>query len=489
MVVHIQAVARLWLRRRQISAADFAATVIESKWRSYKCRCEFLMRRQQLERRQTVNSAAAVVIQSVFRSRLCRRELINRKAELRVREAAVVIIQAFARSCNAHNTVQSRIILLSRLMESKSVVLIQSIVRMLLVKSRFDVANKAAHIIQHAWRRFVSSLQEKILVVSELLTVSRYSCNSRLPIPMYKARALLPRDLKRLNRIRSITPHFPRRYECGVFIQEVINSVAIVIQSFVRRYIVSLRIKKLHQAASSVQKTWRSASRRRKLHVAVLKIQSVFRATLVRGNLAIALSSAIILQHFYRNTISRRCCRIEHELIAADEAEQKATVVLQKFFRVCLSKNSTIKHCLERNFFDEDEGLKRLDQYFASLRFSNKQFEEAADKQWMEEKSRLAEEVRLENVNTIKQKENVYAREVSEGSNQTVLLATDAEVKSVLKAIYQRAEYNVHETNPTTITQCVMAYEKKLSASTFLGRKDNAHITKALVLHKNNHYS
>jgi len=107
----------------------------------------------------------------------------------------------------------------------------------------------------------------------------------------------------------------------------------------------------------------------------------------------------------------------------------------------------------------------------------------------MEEKSRLAEEVRLEHVNTIKQKENVYAREVSEGSNQTVLLATDAEVKSVLKAIYQRAEYNVHETNPTTITQCVMAYEKKLSASTFLGRKDNAHITKALVLHKNNHYS
>jgi len=206
-------------------------------------------------------------------------------------------------------------------------------------------------------------------------------------------------------------------------------------------------MKKLNQAASSVQKSWRLTLRRRKLHVAVLKIQSGMRGKLARKNVAIALSSTIILQQFYRNIISQRCSRIENEPIVSDEAEQNAAIVLQRFFRVCLAKNSIIKLRMERDncsrILDEDDDLKRLDQYFASLRFSNKQYEEAADKQWLEEKTRLAEEVRLENITAIKQKASVEDGEVSEGSNHAVRLATDAEVESVLKAIYQRAEYRL----------------------------------------------
>eukprot|EP00985_Skeletonema_marinoi_P029048 scaffold26568_cov98-Skeletonema_marinoi.AAC.2 len=427
MATRIQAVARSWLRKRKIRTADLSASVIQSKWRSYRCECEMLVRRTKLlERRElAIHAASAVVIQSLVRSRQCQRELTMRRARLRVREAAAVTIQSFARSYNAR-IVQSRIVSTQLLMRSKSAVLIQSIVRMYLFNSRFDVANKAACTIQHAWRRFVSSLQEKILVVSDLLTVSRCSASFHLPMPMHKARTLLPRDLKRLNRIRSITPHLPRRYECGVFIQEVMNSVAMVIQSFARRYLVLLQVKKLHQAASSVQRVWRLISRQKRLRNAVLKIQSVFRERLVRRN--VAISSTIILQ---------RCSRIENELTFDDEeAEQNATIVLQKLL-------------------DEDDDLKRLTQYFASLRFTNKQLEEAAEKQWCEEKSRLTEEVRLENIATNNQKE----RERSETSSCTLRMSTDVEVDSIMKTIYQRAEANAiaNETNLTTAVQCVKA--------------------------------
>ena len=462
MAIRIQAITRSWLCKRKMSTAYLSATLIQSTWRSYRCRDELLVRRAQLEGRQfVIRSASAIIIQSVVRSGLCRRELINRKERMRVRKAAAVTIQTFARSCNAR-ILLSRIVSTHRVMGSKSAVLIQSIVRMFLIKSRFDVANKAAYIIQHAWRRFVSSLQEKILVVSELLTVSRYSCVHR-STPMHKAKTLLPRDLKRLNRIRSITPRLPRRYECGVFIQEVMNSVAIVIQSFARRYLVFLRMKNLHQAAYCVQKSWRLRSRRRKLHAAILKIQAVTRGKLARGNVSVSLSAAVVIQYFYRNVISQRCSRIENELIVADEAEQNATIVLQRFLRVCLAKNSIMELRLERGrLLDEDNDLKRLAQYFASLRFSNKQLEEAAEMQWLEEKTRLAEEVRLENNNVIKQNETATNKEASEGSSDNLRMSTDAEIESVLKAVYQRAEAIAHETNSTTPTQCVMACETKL---------------------------
>eukprot|EP00984_Skeletonema_dohrnii_P026635 scaffold15987_cov67-Skeletonema_dohrnii-CCMP3373.AAC.2 len=456
MATRIQAVARSWLRKRKIRTADLSASVIQSKWRSYRCECEMLMRRTKLlERRElAIHAASAVVIQSLVRSRQCRRELTMKAARLRVREAAAVTIQSFARSYNAR-IVQSRMVSAQLLMRSKSAVLIQSIVRMYLFNSRFDVANKAACTIQHAWRRFVSSLQEKILVVSDLLTVSRCSASFHLPMPMHKARTLLPRDLKRLNRIRSITPYLPRRYECGVFIQEVMNSVAMVIQSFARRYLVLLQVKKLQKAASSVQRVWRLRSRRKRLHNAVLKIQSVFRERLVRRN--VDVSSTIILQ---------KCSRIENELTFDDEeAEQNATIVLQKFFRVCRAKNFVIKLRLKQGhhsrLLDEDDDLKRLTQNFASLRFTNKQLEEAAGKQWCEEKSRLTEEVRLENIATINQKESMKEREKS---SCTLRMSTDDEVDSIMKTIYQRAEANViaNETNFTTAVQCVKANTTKL---------------------------
>jgi hypothetical protein len=51
------------------------------------------------------------------------------------------------------------------------------------------------------------------------------------------ARTLLPRNSGRLNRIREIAPNLPRHHECGIFVEEVLNSVTVVIQSAARRYL------------------------------------------------------------------------------------------------------------------------------------------------------------------------------------------------------------------------------------------------------------
>eukprot|EP00986_Skeletonema_menzelii_P013946 scaffold8654_cov148-Skeletonema_menzelii.AAC.1 len=450
MVVHIQAIARSWLCRRKISSADLSATVIQAKWRSYKCKGEILVIGAQSKRKKlAIQSAAAVVIQSVVRSFFCRRELTMIKARLRAREAAALTIQSFTKSYYAR-MVQSRILSAHLLMKSKSAIRIQSIARMYLFKSRFDVVNKAAFTIQHAWRHFVSSLQDKILVVSDFLAVSRKSCRSHNPIPMHKARTLLPRDLKRLNRIRTITPHLPRRYECGVFIQEVINSVAIVIQSFARRYLVLCQVEKLHEAACRVQKSWRSTSCRKKLNIAALIIQSAARGWLARGNVAAVISS-------------QRCSSIQNEVVRDREAEQNAATLIQRCFRVCLAKNHVIKLRSQRDYqsrlLDEDDDLKRLAQYLASLRFTSKQLEEAAEMQWLEEKTRLAEEVRLANIATSAQRESVKEAGKS-GSISALRMAIDTEIDAIMKTIYERAEVIANETNLTTAAQCVKANKR-----------------------------
>jgi hypothetical protein len=285
---------------------------------------------------------------------------------------------------------------------------------------------------------------------------------------MHKARTLLPRDLKRLNRIISITPRLPHRYECGVFIQEVMNSVVVVIQSFVRRYLVSIRKKKLHHAAFSVQKSWRMSSRRRKLLVAILRIQTAARGKLAREKVAILLSSMNIVKRFCCSVTSQYDGRMENETIVADGAEQNATIMLQRFFRVCLAKNSIKKLLLKRDDFESDNDLKRLDQYFESLRFSNKRFEDIAKIQWFVERTRLTREERLENISALKQAESVRVA-------ATLRLSTEEEIGAFLDFIYRQAETNVDTTIPPGTSQCLTTYETKLShAHAIENRANNA---------------
>jgi hypothetical protein len=65
------------------------------------------------------------------------------------------------------------------------------------------------------------------------------------------ARTLLPKDPRRLSRIREIAPNLPRHHECGVFIEEVLNSVTVVIQRAARRFIAKRILAKLNQESET----------------------------------------------------------------------------------------------------------------------------------------------------------------------------------------------------------------------------------------------
>eukprot|EP01082_Thalassiosira_pseudonana_P006336 g5806.t1 g5806 contig20:200373-201581(+) len=77
------------------------------------------------------------------------------------------------------------------------------------------------------------------------------------PSKMKRARALLPRDPRGLNRIRDITPQLPRDHECGEFVELVLNSVTVVIQSSARQFIVRQRYQRSREAACCIQRAWR----------------------------------------------------------------------------------------------------------------------------------------------------------------------------------------------------------------------------------------
>lgn len=147
--------------------------------------------------------------------------------------------------------------------EGLHAIVIQCRIRGFLVRNELKVANKAAKTIQLAWRRCVVSLRMKLLQVFELLSSAEASqVTPKIPSPMKKARTLLPRNSESFNRVKDITPQLPRHHECGVFVEEILNSVTVVIQCAARRYLVKQKISKLHRAASSIQHSWREAQKK-----------------------------------------------------------------------------------------------------------------------------------------------------------------------------------------------------------------------------------
>jgi len=130
------------------------------------------------------------------------------------------------------------------------IVALQNRLRGMLCRRKFRKANTASTIIQRCWRRCIISLKMDLLRVYESL------CNkdgkvdtSILPPPLKKARSLLPKDSRRLNRIKDITQHLPRNHECGIFVEEILNSVSVKIQSVVRRFLVRRKMQQAETAS------------------------------------------------------------------------------------------------------------------------------------------------------------------------------------------------------------------------------------------------
>jgi len=179
--------------------------------------------------------------------------------DVRVMNAEIVVARA-------QNDNMSKVVLIRgketvKPVESKSsVLLIQSRLRGFLVRNKLSDATNAARVIQRTWRRCVISLRMKLVQIFEFLSSTAPTHGiSMIPSSMKKARILLPRDSRSLNRIRDITPQLPRHHECGVFVEEILNSVTVVIQCAARRYIAKKKWLKLYQAACCIQHALREA--------------------------------------------------------------------------------------------------------------------------------------------------------------------------------------------------------------------------------------
>jgi len=111
-----------------------------------------------------------------------------------------------------------------------------------LVRAELKEASHAANIIQRFWKSCVILLKMKLLQIFHSMS-GRDITHSISNV----ARMLYPRDSWRLNRIREIAPNLPCHHECDVFVEEVLNSVTVVIQSAASMYLARRILSELNQ--------------------------------------------------------------------------------------------------------------------------------------------------------------------------------------------------------------------------------------------------
>jgi len=164
----------------------------------------------------------------------------------------------------------SRLYLAAKAFENKKAVVVQTngavvlqrVVRGYLIRRRLSSAHKAATVIQRTQRDCVIRLQKKLPKVFHLRSSLIEQCSvTHTSILKRSSSALLPKDRQKLNRIRDITPHLPR--DQGVFIELILNSVAVNIQSFTRQHLAMKRFFAQLAALKCIQRYWRRMSPRR----------------------------------------------------------------------------------------------------------------------------------------------------------------------------------------------------------------------------------
>eukprot|EP00804_Cyclotella_cryptica_P006989 CCRYP_007122-RA/>CCRYP_007122-RA protein AED:0.19 eAED:0.19 QI:71/1/1/1/1/0.5/2/46/3063 len=329
--VKVQSHVRTWLSRRHLSCMkhafipivtqsnlDFTAEIIPNK-NSAAAKIQSFYRQYLTTRNDTQNGIAmedaAIKLQSLYRRYYVQSVLPRGQsaikiqsyarmyfaaARLSIMRTACTQIQASFRRHQDQEMLRKKILAAKRLQclfrmnvakssrlhlefkatESKkavaaqtsSAVALQRVAGGYLVRRRLNTAHKAATIIQRTWRNCVIRLQKKLLQVFHLRSSpSDQHSVAHTSILKRSSSALLPKDKQKLNRIRDITPHLPREH--GVFIELILNSVAVNIQSFTRRHHAMKRFKVQLAALKCIQQCWRRRQRRTRVTSATVTME------------------------------------------------------------------------------------------------------------------------------------------------------------------------------------------------------------------------
>ena len=228
--------------RRDRERKGNAATVIQCAFRCYRARRISAQLAQERQAFEASRVEAATAIQSFARARRCEIEYGQRKARHKAMQAAVSI-QSLARSFMHRRRYLSRRPDPEDVTEDDiAAIKVQSAVRGFILRKRLYLVNRAATTIQRSWRRCVVVLRKKLLVLLDTVSCAELPHAAfLLPSPVKRARALLPRNVTSFDRVRDVTTNLPGRHESGVFVQEILNSVTVVIQSAARGYLVRKR--------------------------------------------------------------------------------------------------------------------------------------------------------------------------------------------------------------------------------------------------------
>ncbi|KAL7488475.1 hypothetical protein ACHAW6_014089 [Cyclotella cf. meneghiniana] len=224
--IKIQSLARMHFVSARLSRMRTACTQIQASFRRYQ---------GQLQLRKKIFAARR--LQCLFR--------MNEAKSLRF------YLEAKTFESNKADVVQTN-----------SAVVLQRIVRGYLIRQRLSFAHEAATVIQRTQRDCVIRLQKKLLEVFHVRSSLIEQCSvAHTSILKRSSSALLPKDKQKLNRIRDIAPHLPRDH--GVFIELILNSVAVNIQSFARRHLAIKRFNVQLAALMYIQRYWRRMSPRK----------------------------------------------------------------------------------------------------------------------------------------------------------------------------------------------------------------------------------
>jgi len=187
---------------------------------------------------------SAIIIQTVSRSWQFRRKFIKGKEHKISKRQLVYRRNKF---CSDQITANVEIVNAHEEFVPKSktpLLLIQRWLRGFLIRNSLRRATKAARVIQARWFRYITVLRVKLVQAfqSPFNLDDHTQYFSIISPRMNVARIFLPRETTGLKRIRDITPKLPHHHECGVFIEEMLNSVVVVIQSAARRYVARQKL-------------------------------------------------------------------------------------------------------------------------------------------------------------------------------------------------------------------------------------------------------
>ncbi|XP_061831528.2 abnormal spindle-like microcephaly-associated protein [Nerophis lumbriciformis] len=358
--ITIQAVYRAWREKEEINKRHHAARVIQAKFKMYKVRMAYL-----------ATKCAAVIIQERFRAKI----LMNQQLKMyRDMKSAAVIIQAAYRGHQARMEVMKM---------HRAAMVIQRMFLTFQERNKFLAIRTAVLVFQQRYRAVTlmkkvrtDYLSKRTAAICLQSAFRGYTARKQLIIK-HKAAATIQSNFRKCQQ-----KHFYRRLQWAVSVLQghyrankkmrherltfhAKRHAAIILQSAFRGMKSRQIVKQKHQAAATIQRSFRAHYEHKKylaLKSSVLAMQRRYRATLtakaqMRRHQNIR-KSAVIIQAAYRGMRARKNVVLWHQaatviqsVFRQHKAEVKfqamrlSAIIIQKYYR------AYVRHKQERELF------------------------------------------------------------------------------------------------------------------------------------------